>query len=117
MMISGEINKLKTRAMEVVDDLADQLKDVLEYIHNHPETCFKEYQSSKILVDKLLKYQFQVEHGVAGLPTAFTATYRSAKPGPNIGIFAEYDALPIRIWGMSPTGYRRFNPTSAWEKN
>jgi aminobenzoyl-glutamate utilization protein B len=42
---------------------------------------------------ELLKaHGFTIEAGVAGMPTAFVATYGSGRP--SIGILAEYDALP-----------------------
>lgn len=34
---------------------------------------------------------FNVQRGVAGMPTAFTATFGAGKP--HMGILAEYDAL------------------------
>jgi amidohydrolase len=34
-----------------------------------------------------------VEHGIAGLETALHATIPASKPGPRVGILAEYDAL------------------------
>lgn len=56
------------------------------------ETAFEEYESSKILSDYAENNGFSVERGVAGMPTAFVATYGSGKPV--IGILGEFDALP-----------------------
>ncbi|MDN3643724.1 amidohydrolase [Lutimonas halocynthiae] len=56
------------------------------------ETAFEEYDSSKILSDYAETNGFTVEKGVAGMPTAFVATYGSGKPV--IGILGEFDALP-----------------------
>ena len=36
---------------------------------------------------------FQVEKGIAGLPTAFRAVYEQGQGGPSFGLLAEYDAL------------------------
>jgi amidohydrolase len=93
-MTGIHLDELKSRAIAAVAERETELWEVLEYIHTHPETCFAEYQASGLLVDKLRQYRFEAQAGVAGLETAFTATYAAAKPGPNIGIFAEYDALP-----------------------
>src|SRR5260221_735766 len=49
-------------------------------------------QSSALLQQTLKDAGFQIEAGVAGMPTAFVATYGSGKP--MIGILGEYDALP-----------------------
>ncbi len=56
------------------------------------ETAFEETKSSKILADYAEKNGFTVSRGVAGIPTAFTATYGSGKPV--ISILGEFDALP-----------------------
>ena len=56
------------------------------------ETAFEEKGSSKILSDYAEKNGFKIERGVAGIPTAFMATYGSGSPV--ISILGEYDALP-----------------------
>ena len=72
--------------------------DTEKFIWDHPELSMQEFESSKALMDLLEKYGFSVESGVAGMPTAFIATYGEGKPV--IGINAEYDALP----GLSQDG-------------
>ena len=62
------------------------------FIWENPELSMQEFKSSGALMDLLKKYGFKVEAGVAGMPTAFIASYGSGKPV--IGINAEYDALP-----------------------
>ncbi len=56
------------------------------------EPGYQETRSSKLLRDWLERAGFVVDAEVAGIPTAFTATYGSGKPV--IGILGEYDALP-----------------------
>ena len=57
-----------------------------------PELGFLETKSAAVLEDYLKQEGFSVQTGVAGMPSAFVATYGSGKPV--IGILAEYDALP-----------------------
>lgn len=57
------------------------------------EVGFQETKSSALLQQQLKAAGFTVEAGVAGMPTAFIARYRSGA-GPVIGILAEFDALP-----------------------
>ena len=66
--------------------------DAARRIWKHPELSMQEYRSMKVLVSILENHGFQVETGVANMPTAFIAVYGSGKPV--IGINAEYDALP-----------------------
>ena len=56
------------------------------------EVGYQEHASSKLLQEELSKAGFRVEAGVAGIPTAFVASYGSGKPV--IGVLAEFDALP-----------------------
>ncbi len=56
------------------------------------EVGFKEIKSSELLQHTLLDNGFKIDAGVAGMPTAFIASYGSGKPV--IAILAEYDALP-----------------------
>jgi aminobenzoyl-glutamate utilization protein B len=71
-------------------------KDAME-IWNYAEVGYKEVKSSGLLQKTLQDNGFTVEAGVAGIPTAFVATYGSGKPV--IAILAEFDALP----GLSQT--------------
>ncbi|MGI6730641.1 MAG: amidohydrolase [Anaerovoracaceae bacterium] len=57
-----------------------------------PELSMQEHKSTAVLIDLLEKSGFTVEKGVAGMPTAFIASYGSGRPV--IGINAECDALP-----------------------
>jgi aminobenzoyl-glutamate utilization protein B len=68
---------------------------VARQIWSFAEVGFQETRSSALLQQELKSSGFTVETGVAGMPTAFVATYGSGKPV--IGLFAEFDALP----GMS----------------
>lgn len=70
--------------------------DVLQkQIHSLAELGYMEYRSSGLLASHLESNGFRVEMGVAGIPTAFVATFGEGSPV--IGLLAEYDALP----GMS----------------
>lgn len=68
------------------------LDSVSKAIHAFAEPGYQEYKSSALLISVLEENGFRVEKGVAGIPTAFVATYGEGKP--IIGILAEYDALP-----------------------
>lgn len=61
-------------------------------IWGYAEIGFQETKSSALLVEQLKKEGFAVQAGVAGMPTAFVASYGSGAPV--IGVLAEYDALP-----------------------
>lgn len=74
---------------------------IAQKIWNFAEVGYKEKQSSALLQETLKQAGFTVETGVAGIPTAFVATYGQGKPV--IGIMAEYDALPGLSQDSIPT--------------
>ncbi|MEE9470889.1 MAG: amidohydrolase, partial [Gemmatimonadota bacterium] len=56
------------------------------------ETALRETRSAALLADYAEQQGFEVARGVAGMPTAFVATYGKGRP--IIGVLGEYDALP-----------------------
>lgn len=82
-------------AIAEVDRRGDELKAVNRAIWEWAEVGLQETKSSGLLIEKLQSAGFEIDSGLAGMPTAFVASYGSGKPV--IGILAEYDALP----GMS----------------
>ncbi len=82
----------KSAAGNWIDANAETLRRVNKNIWTFAETGLQEFKSSKELTDLLKTNGFNIESGVAGMATAFVATYGSGSPV--IGILAEYDALP-----------------------
>jgi aminobenzoyl-glutamate utilization protein B len=66
--------------------------EIARSIWDWAEVGYQEVKSSALLQEVLSKAGFEVEPGVAGIPTAFVATAGLGKPV--IGILAEFDALP-----------------------
>jgi aminobenzoyl-glutamate utilization protein B len=84
--------KLKLEAIAESQKLKPLISEMSDTLWNYAEIALKETRSSKYLAAKLKEAGFTIKEGVAGLPTAFTATYGSGVPV--IGILAEFDALP-----------------------
>ena len=81
-----------------IADVAARTKELAEVnkaIWTFAEVGLKETRSAGLLKDKLKSAGFDIKKDLAGMPTAFVASYGEGKP--IIGILAEYDALP----GMS----------------
>lgn len=62
-------------------------------LHEQPECSGEEEFAYRTLTSSLAGAGFLI-HGVAGLPTAFSAALSGNATGPHIAILAEYDALP-----------------------
>lgn len=81
---------------EKISSLVDRKKEFLcmlsDAIWDNPEQGFKEKESSGILIRALLDEGFEVERGLAGIPTAFKGSFGEGTPV--IGFLGEFDALP-----------------------
>ena len=82
----------KAEALRNIDRNLEQYRKIALDIWNFAEVGYKETRSSNLLQQTLKENGFSVEPGVAGIPTAFVASFGSGKPV--IGILAEFDALP-----------------------
>ncbi|MCH7572998.1 MAG: amidohydrolase, partial [Planctomycetes bacterium] len=90
--IAQTTSEKKTEVIASVESNQTELIDIADQIWHHPETALREHKSSKVLADAAQRHGFVIEWGVAGMPTAFIASYGSGSP--IIGILGEYDALP-----------------------
>ena len=82
----------KSACDKYVDGLMPRLWEIAQYVHANPEIAFTEHKACEVQCDYLAEQGFSVTRGVAGLDTAFTATY--GEGAPHLGIVSEYDALP-----------------------
>jgi len=87
-----EIKKLKLKVKASVESQRQQLIQLSLNIHDNPELGFEEEKASAWLANYLEDSGFHIERGIAGLATAFRATYGQGSP--RIALLAEYDALP-----------------------
>jgi len=84
--------KLKLKVKDSVELQRQQLTQLSLNIHDNPELGFEEEKAATWLTSYLEENGFNVERGIAGLTTAFRATYGQGSP--RIALLAEYDALP-----------------------
>jgi amidohydrolase len=87
-----EIGKLKLKVKDSVELQRQQLIQLSLNIHDNPELGFEEEKALAWLTGYLEEGGFHVERGIAGLATAFRATYGQGSP--RVALLAEYDALP-----------------------
>jgi len=90
-IFGGDIKK-KEEAVASIESHKTELTNISDQIWRFAETALRETRSSKVLADYAEKQGFEVKRGVAGMPTAFIASYGQGRP--IVGILGEYDALP-----------------------
>ena len=79
--LAGQIDGMKKQAQVMVDS-----------VFSFAELGFQEFETSKYLTAILEKEGFRVEHNLAGIPTAFTATWGEGKPV--IALGSDIDDIP-----------------------
>lgn len=87
------MNTEKQLLFAAVDAQRDVLLNAADDIYDHPEVGGQEFRAARLLTGLLSANGFDVELGLAGLPTAFRAVWQSGTGGPSIGLLCEYDAL------------------------
>lgn len=87
-----KIKALKTEASEKVLAEAKNIQVMVDKIFSFAELGFQEYESSKYLTGILKENGFKIEMGIAGIPTAWTATWGSGKP--LIALGSDVDCIP-----------------------
>lgn len=98
---SDDTARLKDTVIASIDAQRGTLIEMSDAVWAHAETALYETESSQLLADYAEQQGFDVERGVAGMPTAFIASYGEGRP--IIGILGEYDALARLSQSATPT--------------
>jgi aminobenzoyl-glutamate utilization protein B len=83
---------LKREAAADVDAHARLTQQIVDQLYSYGELGYQEVETSRYLVQLLRDNGFAVEQGIAGLPTAWIATWGSGKPVLSLG--ADLDDIP-----------------------
>jgi len=83
--------EMKQAAMANVDSNAKLVQVMVDTVFSYGEPGFQEFKTSKYLTDILAKNGFKITMGVAGIPTAWTATW--GEGGPLIALGSDEDDL------------------------
>ena len=106
----AKLTKEKKSAFEYVESNANMISDFHQLIWRYAETALREYKSCEAFVKWHGDEGFKVEEGIAGMPTAYMATWGKGKPV--ICTYTEYDAVPETA--QEPVTYRETeNPWQA----
>ena len=92
LVLAEEKDGAKEAALRTVEALRPTIDRLAIELWNYSETALRENRSAALLAATLEEAGFSVEREVAGMPTAFVASYGTGAPV--IGILAEYDPLP-----------------------
>ncbi|HVE33891.1 MAG TPA: amidohydrolase [Gemmatimonadaceae bacterium] len=88
----AKLQAMKKEAMRLVDSMATFTQQMVDQVFSFGEPGFQEFETSAYLTGILEKNGFKVTRGVAGIPTAWTATWGSGKPVISLG--SDIDDIP-----------------------
>jgi aminobenzoyl-glutamate utilization protein B len=86
------IQALKQQAITDIDGMAGLTQQMIDQVFSFGELGFQEIETSRYLTGVLRKNGFKVTEGVAGIPTAWVASWGSGKPV--IALGSDIDGLP-----------------------
>ena len=75
-----------------VDAMGENIQKMNDQVFSFGELGFQEFETSKYLTDILAQNGFTIVHGIAGIPTAWTAKWGSGKPV--IALGSDIDDIP-----------------------
>lgn len=85
---------IKKQLDEYLDSRLDELWEIAQYVHAHPELGYEEEKACRIQCDFLKENGFEVVENLGEISTAFKATYQYEPGELTIAVVSEYDALP-----------------------
>jgi aminobenzoyl-glutamate utilization protein B len=87
-----KVDRFKTEAVKSVESMTVFSQQMVDSIFSFAELGFQEVETNRYLIDVLKKNGFTVQQGIAGIPTAFMATWGSGKPV--IALGSDIDCIP-----------------------
>ena len=88
----ARIEKLKSDAAANVESMREFTQQMVDSVFSFGELGFQEVETNRYLIDILEKNGFAVQKGIAGIPTAFVASWGSGKPV--IALGSDIDGIP-----------------------
>ncbi len=93
MLVSEKkLESLKAELVAEIDKMKDFSAEMNDMIFSFGELGFQEQETSNYLIGILEKNGFTIQKGIAGIPTAWTATWGSGKP--KIAVGSDIDCIP-----------------------
>jgi aminobenzoyl-glutamate utilization protein B len=90
--MDARLDGLKKEAVAEVERRAVLTQQMVDSMFSFAELGFQEFETSRYLIELLEENGFKVEKGIAGIPTAFVATWGSGKPVISFG--SDIDCIP-----------------------
>jgi aminobenzoyl-glutamate utilization protein B len=92
MPAQAQLSSLQRDAVEGVEAREKLVQEIVDSLFSFSELAFQEFETQRYLTDILERNGFEVEDGVAGIPSSWWATWGSG--GPVIALGSDVDGIP-----------------------
>ena len=89
---SNDLDSLKAEAVSSIDSLAKLNQEIIDSLFSFAELGFQEFETQRYLTEILEQNDFEVELGIAGIPSAWWASWGSGEPV--IALGSDVDGIP-----------------------
>ena len=89
---SNDLDSLKAKAVSSIDSLAKLNQEIIDSLFSFAELGFQEFETQRYLTEILEQNDFEVELGIAGIPSAWWASWGSGEPV--IALGSDVDGIP-----------------------
>ena len=88
------LEDLKDEVLEMVEDDAKMVQEIVDMLFSFGELGFQEFETQRYLTGILEDHGFEIELGVAGMPSAWTARWSNGSGSPVIALGSDVDGIP-----------------------
>jgi aminobenzoyl-glutamate utilization protein B len=88
------LDDLKEEALEMVEDRSKLVQEIIDHLFSFGELGMQEFETQAYLTGLLEDEGFDIELGVAGMPSAWTARWSNGSGEPVIALGSDVDGIP-----------------------
>ena len=88
------LEDLKAEAEQMIRDRAKLAQEIVDHLFSFGELGMQEFETQRYLTGLLEEEGFDIELGVAGMPSAWTATWSNGAGEPVIALGSDIDGIP-----------------------
>jgi len=88
------LEDLKVEAEQMIRDRAKLAQEIVDHLFSFGELGMQEFETQRYLTGLLEEEGFDIELGIAGMPSAWTATWSNGSGEPVIALGSDIDGIP-----------------------
>src|SRR6056297_1074777 len=88
------LEELKTEALEGVEERGKLVQEIVDMLFSFGELGMQEFETQRYLTELLRAEGFEIELGVAGIPSAWVARWSNGTGRPVIALGSDVDGIP-----------------------